>query len=100
MQRAGLTNAASRLGIKSVGRASLEAILKARPDALVTDDLSRGASDQGTALLLHPALVHAVPPQRWITVPAVLTTCAGPSLPAVLRRLTDEARRIALLPVR
>ena len=100
MQRAGLANAADRLGIRNVGRASLEAILKARPDALVTDDLSRGATDQGTALLLHPALVRAVPPQRWITVPAVLTTCAGPSLPAVLRRLTEEAARISALPAR
>ena len=94
MQRAGLANAADRLGIRSVGRATLEAILKARPDALITDDLSRGAADQGSALLRHPALVRAVPPERWITVPAVLTTCAGPSLAAVAQRLAEGAARV------
>ena len=98
MGHAGLGNAAERLGIATVERASLEAIVKARPDALVVDDASGRSSDQGTALLRHPALSRAVPAARWIELPALLTTCAGPSLSAALRRLAAGADRIKALP--
>jgi len=83
----GLENAATEAGLRGVRRTSLEAVLKLRPDALVVFDLSGRPTDQGAALLFHPALWEMYPPDRRLVIPGNLVVCGGPSLPMLLRRL-------------
>src|SRR5690606_35391663 len=66
---AGLSNAANRLGIRYGGFAKLETIVAARPDLILISDGGNIAEDQGSALLLHPALEKMYPPSRRIIVP-------------------------------
>lgn len=94
MGRVGLVNAAERLGITSVERVPLEAVLKAKPDVLILEDDRAEAADQGAALLQHPALAAAVPPARRIVVPLNQTVCGGPSLPEAIRTLARAVARI------
>jgi iron complex transport system substrate-binding protein len=90
----GLGNAAAELGIRSVGPVSLESVLKTRADLLVLLDAAPAASDQGTALLYHPALLAGYPPERRIIVPANLTVCGGPAIAIALERLGEAMRRL------
>lgn len=91
---AGLSNAASGLGITHGGFAKLEAIVAARPDFILISDGSDVAEDEGSALLLHPALEKMYPPSRRIVIPEDLTVCAGPMLADALDRLVAELKRI------
>jgi iron complex transport system substrate-binding protein len=90
LSQAGLSNAASRLGITSVRHISLEAILKLHPDFLVLSSADPDAADQGSALLLHPALAEEYPPSRRIVLPENLTVCGGPSLPTAMQSLARQ----------
>ncbi|WP_246205721.1 ABC transporter substrate-binding protein [Microvirga arsenatis] len=80
------------LGLDAGGLARLEAVVMAPPDALLVDSAAQQAIDNGTALLAHPALAAAVPPERRLAVPARLTICGGPSTPAAIEALAEEAR--------
>lgn len=80
------------LGLGAGGLARLEAVVMAPPDALLVDSAAQQAIDNGTALLAHPALAAAVPPERRLAVPARLTICGGPSTPAAIEALAEEAR--------
>lgn len=86
LEAAGLVNAAEKLGIDTIGRAPLEAILKLRPDLLVVEG-DGPALDQATAFLKHPALAHAAATSRIIALPTAEVACGGPSLPALMRRV-------------
>ncbi|WP_425907084.1 ABC transporter substrate-binding protein [Nitrobacter sp. TKz-YC02] len=90
----GLSNAASGLGITHGGFAKLEAIVAARPDFILISDGSDVAEDEGSALLLHPALEKMYPPSRRIVIPEDLTVCGGPMLADALDRLIAELKRI------
>jgi len=80
------------LGLDAGGLARLEAVVMAPPDALLVDSAAQQAIDNSTALLAHPALAAAVPPERRLAVPARLTICGGPSTPAAIEALAEEAR--------
>jgi len=95
LQKLGVANAAARLGIRQIGRASLETALKAREDALLLFDPSPRASDQGTAMLLHPALRAIYPPERRISLPGRLAICGGPALPLAVAELTKSLQQIS-----
>lgn len=90
----GLSNAASGLGITHGGFAKLEAIVAARPDLILISDGRDVAEDEGSALLLHPALEKMYPPSRRIVIPEDLTVCGGPMLADALDRLIAELKRI------
>jgi iron complex transport system substrate-binding protein len=90
----GLSNAASQLGYKSGGFASLEAIIDLKPDLLLLSDKGDFAEDQGTALLLHPALEQLYPPDKRIVIPEQLTVCGGPMLADALTTLVRELERV------
>lgn len=94
LARLGVSNAASKLGIDHLGRASLEAALKARADALVLFDPSLRASDQGAAMLFHPALSEIYPHDRRVILPGRLMICAGPALPMAIAELTEGLRHV------
>ena len=94
MSRVGIANAGERLGITSVERVPLEAILKLKPDMLIVDGEGGNAPDQGSALLKHPALAAAVPVSRRAVLPLNQITCGGPAVAAAIRTLSSEAARI------
>jgi iron complex transport system substrate-binding protein len=91
---AGLSNAAQDLGIGSGGFASLEAIVQLQPDLLLVSEAGDLADDQGSALLLHPALQKFYPPAKRIVLPERLTVCGGSALADGLEMLTAELVRI------
>ncbi len=94
LKRLGVANAAAKLGLKGVGRSSVEAALKVKADALVLFDPSARAADQGTALLQHPALADAYPPDRRVILPGRLLICGGPALPSAIAALADGLMRL------
>jgi iron complex transport system substrate-binding protein len=91
----GLFNAAGDLGVGSGGLASLEAIVKLKPDFIVVSEAGDRAEDNGRAFLLHPALERFYPPEKRIVIPERLTVCGGVMLAEALDVLTAELRRVA-----
>lgn len=94
LEAAGLINAADDLGLTYGGFASLETIVRLRPDLILVDSGSEVAQDQGEAFLLHPALERLYPPAKRMVLPDALTVCGGPMLATALDRLTAELQRI------
>ena len=95
LAQAGLTNAASELGLRAGGFVTLEAIVKLRPDAILVSRDDDKAEDQGRAMLLHPALKDLFPPERRIILPERFTVCGGPMLTEAMRLLSDQISRLA-----
>lgn len=91
---AGLSNAASDLGLPHGGFAALETIVASKPDLILIAEADPAAEDQGKALLLHPAIQRAYPPNKRLVIAEQLTMCGGPMLPAALDRLTAALDRI------
>jgi iron complex transport system substrate-binding protein len=71
---------------------SLERLVADPPDYLLVSERDEAGADQGTALLRHPALLAAVPPERRLHVPARLTICGGPATPLAIDALAAEVR--------
>jgi iron complex transport system substrate-binding protein len=94
LANAGLANAAGDLGRRSGGFVSLEAIVSLKPDFLLVSDNSGFAEDEGSALLLHPALERFYPNSKRIVIPERLTVCGGPMLSEALDRLASELARV------
>jgi iron complex transport system substrate-binding protein len=94
LANAGLSNAATELGIKSGGFASLETIVSLKPDFILVSEDGDFAEDQGSALLLHPALERFYPASRRIVIPERLTVCGGPMLSEAMDRLASELERV------
>lgn len=93
LRHAGLVPYTDRLGLPHGGMVSLERIVADPPDYLLVGERGRDAVDQGSALLLHPALAVAVPPERRLTIPSRLTICGGPATPHAIDALAAEVRR-------
>ncbi len=94
MSIVGFTNAGGTLSGATGGFVPLERLVEDRPDYIIVSSADPPAQDQGSALLAHPALEALYPPSRRIVLPERLTVCGGPSLPAALDRLAEEARRV------
>lgn len=94
LTRLGANNAAGRIGVTSVAQVPTEVLLKAKPDVLLLEELDAEARDQGTALLLHPALARALPSSRRIELPVSASICAGPTLPGAIRTLAEGLSRM------
>lgn len=94
MKRLGIANAATELGIRYVGRTTLEAVLKAKPDLLILDSDDLGADDQGVALLGHPALERLVPRNRRIVIPENQIVCGSPAVALAAKTLRDAVERM------
>ena len=95
---AGFRNIGGDLAGERGGFVALETIVADPPDFIVVAGADRRIEDQGSALLAHPALAALYPPERRIVVPERLTVCGGPSLPAALDRLAEEAQRVLRAP--
>jgi iron complex transport system substrate-binding protein len=95
LSETGLFNAAGDLGVGTGGYASLEAIVKAKPDFLVVPEAGDRAEDDGRAFLLHPALERFYPPEKRIVIPDRLTVCGGLMLAEALEVLVAELKRVS-----
>jgi iron complex transport system substrate-binding protein len=94
LREAGLVNAATQAGLPDGGFLDLERIVALKPDAILLGHPRDEAPDQGSALLLHPAIAALFPPERRLIVPDGLTVCGGPLLIEAMDLL---ASRIATL---
>jgi iron complex transport system substrate-binding protein len=95
LTEAGLLNPAGELGVEAGGYASLEAIVRLRPDFILVSEAGDRAEDEGRAFLLHPALEHFYPSDKRIVLPERLTVCGGAMLADALDVLTKELQRVA-----
>jgi iron complex transport system substrate-binding protein len=87
----GLTNAAADFGVADYGGiVGLEALIAADLDLVMLESDTIAAEDQGSALLRHPAVLEAFPPEKRIVIPGPLTLCGGPGVIAALDRLAAE----------
>lgn len=94
LRLAGFADMGGQLAGKTGGFVPLERIIADRPDLLVVTDPQAVASDQGSALLAHPALRKLYPHERRIALPGRLTICAGPSLPEAIDMLSAARARL------
>jgi iron complex transport system substrate-binding protein len=94
LTQAGLVNAADDLGLPAGGFLTLEGIVKLRPDAILISSGRSSADDQGSAMLLHPAIQELFPPERRIIISERLTVCGGPMLVDAMRALADQIARL------
>ncbi len=94
LRQAGLVNAADDLGLPAGGFLTLEGIVKLRPDAILISSDRSSAEDQGSTMLLHPAINALFPPERRIILPERLTVCGGPMLVEAMRSLADQIARL------
>ncbi|GGF70457.1 cobalamin ABC transporter substrate-binding protein [Azorhizobium oxalatiphilum] len=90
MTRAGLDNIAGRNPADRMGQLSVEQIVIARPDVLITDAEPGAPPSLAQEVLRHPAL--AAMPARKISVPGRLWACAGPELAQAAAILAAGAR--------
>jgi iron complex transport system substrate-binding protein len=88
----GFTLHQEKLGLSQGGVARLENIVETPPDYALMDDVLGASVDQGSALLGHPALGKAIPPERRLVVPGALLICGGPSTPAAIDALAEQVR--------
>lgn len=80
------------VGLARGGELRLERIVSAPPDYALMDESTGRSVDNGSALLVHPALVAAVPPERRLTISGRLEICGGPATPAAIDALAAEVR--------
>ena len=95
LSEVGLFNAAADLELGTGGFASLETIVKTRPDLLVVSEAGDRAEDDGRAFLLHPALERFYPLEKRIVLPERLTVCGGVMLAEALDVLVRELKRVS-----
>jgi iron complex transport system substrate-binding protein len=94
LSETGLFNAATDLGLRFGGFASLETIVSLRPDFILVSQAGDHAGDDGEAFLLHPALERFYPPKKRIVIPARLTECGSVTLTEALNVLVKELQRV------
>jgi iron complex transport system substrate-binding protein len=92
LRHVGLVPATRQLGLARGGTVSLERLVADPPDYLLMAESDRGAIDQGSALLWHPALGATIPPERRLYLPDRLTICGGPATPQAIDALAAEVR--------
>jgi len=86
MQRVGLVNLATKLGLPPLANLPLEQFVAHRPDFLITGNgLAR---DLGSQMLDHPAIAGI----KRLLLPGALVDCGGPSYPQAVRLLSDQLR--------
>jgi iron complex transport system substrate-binding protein len=92
LRHVGLVPHTERLGLQGGGTVSLERLVADPPDYVLMAESDRAAIDQGSALLWHPALRQAIPPERRLYLPDRLTICGGPATPYAIEALAAEVQ--------
>jgi iron complex transport system substrate-binding protein len=88
----GFTPHQEQLGLAQGGIARLENIVASPPDYLLMDEATGESMDNGSALLVHPALAAAVPASRRLMLASRLSICGGPATPDMIESLVAEIR--------
>lgn len=88
----GFTLHQEAIGLGRGGVARLETIVASPPDYILIDEIAGRSIDNGSALLVHPALVAAVPAERRLAIPDKLAICGGPATPATIDALAAQVR--------
>jgi iron complex transport system substrate-binding protein len=92
LEAAGFRDVSGELGLKNGGYASLERLIRVAPDYLIVSPGDASVVDQGSAKMVHDAMLQLFPPSRRIPVPDRLTICGGPSTPELIETLGRELR--------
>lgn len=92
LQHMGFTLHQEALGLGQGGVARLESIVARPPDHMLMDEDADRAVDNGSALLVHPALTAIVPPDRRLILANRLSICGGPSTPEAIDALAEQVR--------
>lgn len=70
----------------------LEHLMIDPPDYVILSKEDHEAIDQGSAFLAHKALRQALPAQKRIIIPTILTACEGAATPALIRALGQQIK--------
>lgn len=92
--RAGLENAAVRLGIGEYGQVPLEIITMNPVDVLIVSSNRDGPPAMATEILRHPVLSRLSNRTRVVVIPDRLWNCSGPALVEAVERLTRVAKEV------
>ncbi|MBI4183308.1 MAG: ABC transporter substrate-binding protein [Proteobacteria bacterium] len=95
LARAGFANLAARLGIEGYGRLSLERLIAAHADVLVTEEESREAPSLASEVLAHPALRKGGRTPIRMALPGALWACASPATVEAVTRLAEARARLS-----
>jgi len=97
ISRAGWRNAATELGIASIGSLDLEQLLRLAPLALVDAPTTSSQHSLAQRMLKHPILQRAERPRYRIELDRRLWICGGPWLLDAIDALWQERQRIQSL---
>jgi iron complex transport system substrate-binding protein len=89
MTRVGVVNLASTLGKPALSQVSLEEMVAAAPDYLIVESATDRVTDEGTAMLHHPALDGIAR----ISIPQAWTVCGGPAYVQAARAISGATKR-------
>jgi iron complex transport system substrate-binding protein len=92
--RAGLENAAVRLGIGEYGQVPLEIITMNPVDVLIVSSYRDGPPAMATDLLRHPVFSRLSDRTRVVVIPDRLWNCSGPALVEAVERLMRVAKEV------
>ena len=93
LRHMGFTLHQDALGLEQGGVVRLETIVAKPPDYALMDEVAGRSVDNGSALLVHPALLGAIPPERRLAIPGQLVICGGPATAATIDALAAEVRQ-------
>jgi iron complex transport system substrate-binding protein len=94
LRHMGFTLHQDAIGLGRGGVARLENVVAVPPDYVLMDEVAGQTVDNGSALLIHPALIAAVPAERRLVIADRLAICGGPSTPATIDALAAQVRSI------
>ena len=92
LRRMGFRLQQDAAGPRRGGVVRLESMVADPPDFVLLDEAAGASVDNGSALLVHPALARTIPASRRLQIPARLGICGGPSTPAAIDALAAEVR--------
>lgn len=95
LSAAGFTNAMTALGLKGVGRVSLERVLDVRPQLLILSSLKVDGPSLAEAFLAHPALRHGFAGRTVIAIRHRVWACGTPLVLGAIHRLAAVRARMA-----
>lgn len=95
MTRLGLVNQSEQRGLAGVRYLPLEAIVSDPPDILLVDDRRGKIGGVGYELLLHPALMKAVPAARQIPIARSFWMCGGEGTVITAQYLVERLMAVA-----
>lgn len=95
LRQTGFVSASRRMGLAQWDMVTLEQLLSAPPDVLMTGEaaMDTGTGGSGNRMLSHPVLGHVRGRMMVADFPASLLHCGGPVIIRALSRLSEVRRR-------